>query len=161
MPLELAAQALQLAAGQDGLAVLALQVVLLLHQLRLLLLQDLHLLLGVTVLLQLGQGSKGHRCSRAEQGNAPCAKEETRESWKCSEGGQELYNAKDASFERSRTATEPKDPQAGPVSFLNSRPGESERPAHPEPYLCPEPALVKHGSDSACAVGRKVPAAAQ
>lgn len=126
VPLELAAQALQLAAGQDGLAVLALQVVLLLHQLRLLLLQDLHLLLGVTVLLQLGQGSKGHRCSRAEQGNAPCAEEETRESRKCSEGGQELYNAKDASFERSRTATEPKDPQAGPISFLNSRPGESE-----------------------------------
>lgn len=54
MSLELAAQALQLAAGQDGLAVLTLQVVLLLHQLRLLLLQDLHLFLGVTVLFQLG-----------------------------------------------------------------------------------------------------------
>lgn len=59
--LQLAAQALQLAAGQDGLAVLALQVILLLHQLRLLLLQDLHLFLGGAMLFQLGQGSKGHR----------------------------------------------------------------------------------------------------
>lgn len=70
VPLELTAQTLQLAAGQDGLAVLALQVVLLLHQLRLLLLQDLHLLLGVTVLFQLGQESKGHRCSKTDQGKA-------------------------------------------------------------------------------------------
>lgn len=51
--LQLTAQALQLAAGQDGLAMLALQVVLLLHQLCLLLLQNLHLFLGVTVLFQL------------------------------------------------------------------------------------------------------------
>lgn len=54
VPLELTAQALQLAAGQDGLAVLTLQVVLLLHQLCLLLLQNLHLFLGVSVLFQLG-----------------------------------------------------------------------------------------------------------
>lgn len=53
MSLQLTAQALQLAAGQDGLAMLALQVVLLLHQLCLLLLQNLHLFLGVTVLFQL------------------------------------------------------------------------------------------------------------
>lgn len=82
--LELAAQALQLAAGQDGLAVLALQVVLLLHQLRLLLLQDLHLFLGVTVLFQLGRGSKGHRCSKTDQGNMPCPCEGTRGSKQCS-----------------------------------------------------------------------------
>lgn len=69
MPLQLPAQALQLAAGQDGLAVLALQVILLLHQLALLLLQDLHLLLRVTVLLQLGErgaeavGAAGQGCA--------------------------------------------------------------------------------------------------
>lgn len=54
MALQLTAQALELAAGQDGLAMLAAQVVLLLHQLTLLLLQELHLLLGVPVLFQLG-----------------------------------------------------------------------------------------------------------
>lgn len=56
--LQLAAQALELAAGQDGLAVLTAQVVLLLHQLALLLLQELHLLLGVPVLLQLETGGQ-------------------------------------------------------------------------------------------------------
>lgn len=58
MALQLPAQALELAAGQDGLAVLTAQVVLLLHQLALLLLQELHLLLGVPVLLQLGTGGQ-------------------------------------------------------------------------------------------------------
>lgn len=57
--LQLAAQALQLAAGQDGLAVLTAQVVLLLDQLALLLLQELHLLLRVPVLLQLGMARTG------------------------------------------------------------------------------------------------------
>ena len=51
--LQLPTQALQLAAGQDGLAVFALQVQLLLHDLGLLLLQHLHLLLDATALLQL------------------------------------------------------------------------------------------------------------
>lgn len=58
MALQLAAQALELAAGQDGLAVLTTQVVLLLHQLALLLLQELHLLLGVPMFLQLGTGGQ-------------------------------------------------------------------------------------------------------
>lgn len=70
VPLQLPAQALQLAPGQDGLAVLALQVILLLHQLALLLLQDLHLLLGIPVLFQLGKGSRGLGWSRAELGPA-------------------------------------------------------------------------------------------
>lgn len=56
--LQLAAQALELAAGQDGLAVFTAEVVLLLHQLALLLLQELHLLLGVPVLLQLETGGQ-------------------------------------------------------------------------------------------------------
>lgn len=56
--LQFAAQALELAAGQDGLAVLTTQVILLLHQLALLLLQELHLLLGVPVLLQLETGGQ-------------------------------------------------------------------------------------------------------
>lgn len=56
--LQLSAEALQLAAGQDGLAVLVPQVVLLLHQLALLLLQGSHLLLGVTLLLQLSDTHK-------------------------------------------------------------------------------------------------------
>lgn len=53
MALQLTAQALELAAGQDGLAMLAAQVVFLLHQLALFLLQELHLFLGVSMLLQL------------------------------------------------------------------------------------------------------------
>lgn len=51
--LQLPAQTLQLAASQHGLAVLVPQVVFLLDHLVLLLLQHSHLLLGVTVLLQL------------------------------------------------------------------------------------------------------------
>lgn len=53
MALQLTAQALKLAAGQDGLAMLAAQVVFLLHQLALFLLQELHLFLGVSMFLQL------------------------------------------------------------------------------------------------------------
>ena len=45
MSLQLPAQALQLASGQDSLAMLTTQMVLLLHELGLLLLQELHLLL--------------------------------------------------------------------------------------------------------------------
>lgn len=64
-------EALRLAAGQDGLAVLAAQVVLLLHQLALLLLQELHLLLGVPVFFQLETGTEpvgtqGHRVDPAQ-----------------------------------------------------------------------------------------------
>lgn len=51
--LQLPTEALQLAAGQDGLAVLPLQVDLLLHNLRLLLLQGLQPLLHAAALLQL------------------------------------------------------------------------------------------------------------
>lgn len=51
--LQLSAQTLQLAASQDGLAVLVPEVVLVLDQLVLLLLQRSHLFLGVTVLFQL------------------------------------------------------------------------------------------------------------
>lgn len=51
--LQLPAQALQLAASQDGLAVFAPQVVFLLDELILLLLQHPHLLLGVPMLFQL------------------------------------------------------------------------------------------------------------
>lgn len=51
--LQFPAQALQLAAGQDGLAVFVPQVVFLLDELILLLLQHPHLLLGVPVLFQL------------------------------------------------------------------------------------------------------------
>lgn len=53
VPLQLPAQTLQLAACQNGFAVLVPQVVFLLDQLALLLLQRPHLLLSVTVLLQL------------------------------------------------------------------------------------------------------------
>lgn len=53
MSLQLSAQTLQLAASQDGLAVLVPEVVLVLDQLVLLLLQGSHLFLGVTVLFQL------------------------------------------------------------------------------------------------------------
>lgn len=53
--LQLPAQTLQLAASQDGLAVLAPEVVFVLDQLVLLLLQGSHLFLGVTVLLQLSR----------------------------------------------------------------------------------------------------------
>lgn len=53
MPLQLSAEPLQFAAGQHGPAVLALQLVLLLHHLEQLLLQDLQLLLVAPVLLQL------------------------------------------------------------------------------------------------------------
>lgn len=53
--LQLPAQTLQLAAGQDGLAVLVPEVIFVLDQLVLLLLQRSHLLLGVAVLLQLSQ----------------------------------------------------------------------------------------------------------
>lgn len=53
MSLQLPAEALQLAAGQDGLAVFVAQVVFLLDELGLLLLQRPHLLLGVAVLFQL------------------------------------------------------------------------------------------------------------
>lgn len=56
--LQFPAQTLQLAAGQDGLAVLVPQVVFLLDQLVLLLLQRSHLLLGVAVLFQLSQAHK-------------------------------------------------------------------------------------------------------
>lgn len=55
MSLQLPAQTLQLAASQDGLAVLTPEDVFVLDQLVLLLLQRSHLLLGVTVLLQLSQ----------------------------------------------------------------------------------------------------------
>lgn len=53
--LQLTAQALQLAAGQDGFAVLVPQVVLFLDQLGLLLLQSSHLLLRVAVLFKLNE----------------------------------------------------------------------------------------------------------
>lgn len=55
MSLEFPAQALQLAAGQNGLAVLVPQVVLFLDQLGLLLLQSSHLLLGVAMLFELNK----------------------------------------------------------------------------------------------------------
>lgn len=58
VPLQLPAQTLQLAAGQDGLAVLTPEVVFVLDQLVLLLLQRSHLFLGVAVLLQLSQRKK-------------------------------------------------------------------------------------------------------
>lgn len=51
--LQLSTQPLQFAAGQHGPAVLALQLILLLHHLEKLLLQDLQLLLVAPVLLQL------------------------------------------------------------------------------------------------------------
>lgn len=57
VPLQLPAQALQLAAGQDGLAVLALQVDLLLHYLRLFLLHHFQTLLLAAALLQLHTGN--------------------------------------------------------------------------------------------------------
>lgn len=53
MPLQLPAQALKLTSGQDSLAVLTTQMVLLLHELALLPLQQLRLLLGIAVLFQL------------------------------------------------------------------------------------------------------------
>lgn len=53
VPLQLPTEALQLAAGQDGLAMLPLQVDLLLHNLRLLLLQGFQSLLHAAALLQL------------------------------------------------------------------------------------------------------------
>lgn len=53
--LQFTAQALQLAAGQNGLAVLVPQVVLFLDQLGLLLLQSSHLLLRVAVLFKLNK----------------------------------------------------------------------------------------------------------
>lgn len=53
MPLQLSAEPLQFAAGQHGPAVLALQLVLLLHHLEQLPLQKLQLLLVTPVLLQL------------------------------------------------------------------------------------------------------------
>lgn len=56
MPLQLSAEPLQFAACQHGPAVLALQLVLLLHRLEQLLLQNLQLLLVAPVLLQL------HKC---------------------------------------------------------------------------------------------------
>lgn len=58
MPLQLSTEALQLAAGQHGSAVLALQLVLLLHHLEQLLLQHLQLLLITPVLLQLQDKKK-------------------------------------------------------------------------------------------------------
>ena len=65
MALQLTAEALELAAGQDGLAVLAAQVVLLLHQLALLLLQELHLILGVPVFFQLETGTEEEPCGNS------------------------------------------------------------------------------------------------
>lgn len=56
MPLQLPAQTLKLASGQDSLAVFPSQMVLLLHELALLLLQELHLLLRVPMLFQLRTG---------------------------------------------------------------------------------------------------------
>lgn len=56
--LQLPAQTLQLAASQDGLAVLVPQRVLLLYHLVLLLLQRPHLLVRVAVHLQLSPASK-------------------------------------------------------------------------------------------------------
>lgn len=53
VPLQLSAEPLQFAAGQHGPAVLALQLVLLLHHLEELPLQNLQLLLVASVLLQL------------------------------------------------------------------------------------------------------------
>lgn len=53
MPLQLSAEPLQFVAGQHSPAVLALQLVLLLHHLEQLLLQNLQLLLVAPVLLQL------------------------------------------------------------------------------------------------------------
>lgn len=55
MSLQLPAQTFQLAASQDGLAVLIPEIVFVLDQLVLLLLQCSHLFLGVTVLFQLSQ----------------------------------------------------------------------------------------------------------
>lgn len=62
--LQLPAQTLQLAASQDGLAVLVPQRVLLLHHLVLLLLQRPHLLLGVAVHLQLSPASTRQVCQQ-------------------------------------------------------------------------------------------------
>lgn len=64
--LQLPAQTLQLAASQDGLAVLVPQRVLLQYHLVLLLLQRPHLLLGVAVHLQLSPAStrQVHRSGR-------------------------------------------------------------------------------------------------
>lgn len=56
MSLQLPAQALKLASGQDSLAMLTTEMVLLLYELDLLLLQELHLLLRVSVLFQLRIG---------------------------------------------------------------------------------------------------------
>lgn len=53
VPLQLSAEPLQLTASQHGPAVLALQLVLLLHHLQQLLLQHLQLLLVTPVLFQL------------------------------------------------------------------------------------------------------------
>lgn len=53
VPLQLSTQPLQFAAGQHGPAVLALQLILLLHHLKQLLLQNLQLLLVAPMLLQL------------------------------------------------------------------------------------------------------------
>lgn len=56
--LQLSAESLQFAASQYGPAVLALQLVLLLHHLEELLLQNLHLFLITTMLLQLQEHGK-------------------------------------------------------------------------------------------------------
>lgn len=68
MLLQLLAQTLQLAASQDGFAVLVPQGVLLLHHLVLLLLQHPHLLLGVAVHLQLSPPKHNHRLVNIELG---------------------------------------------------------------------------------------------
>ena len=62
MALQLPAQTLKLAAGQDGFAVFALEVHLLLGQLGLLLLQDLYLLLHSAALLQLNKHIRSILC---------------------------------------------------------------------------------------------------
>lgn len=64
MPLQLSAESLQFAASQHGPAVLALQLVLLLHHLEQLLLQNLQLLLIAPVLLQLQRTRKTKSTTR-------------------------------------------------------------------------------------------------
>jgi len=66
VPLELPAQALELAAGEDGSAVLALQLVLLLGDLRLPLLQVPELFLLSTMFFKLG-GEQGLKSNKERQ----------------------------------------------------------------------------------------------
>jgi len=77
------------------------------------------------VLFQLGEGSKGHRCSKTDHGNRLCPGERTqgqRRALCALRGGQELYSAEDAPSEQSTTDTEPEVPGTGPFSILNPCP---------------------------------------